>query len=291
MSAVLEVPEFPVEVYTDLAEVPDDTPPPDIGDWMEDGSHVAQSEALRLTSPTSFASVAPAHLIVPFTHVIGPSSRGRDVVGIKRAVYRANGLKVSAAFTPLMGPIAVRQLKEFQHRHGLGADGQVGPATLKKLGPYFDRYAFFLYEGYKPGQNPYAAARSRVLAYLLWGYNQRALIWYAQFRPMTLLADLWHLPISEDCSTFYTKAYKAARLVDPNGFNYLGFGNTTTLMQHGRRVDLNAAQIGDGVYYSSPQHVGGYVGGGRIISLGSSAGPSLTSVNYRGDYWQTRTYL
>lgn len=280
-----------IDVFTDLAEAPLDDPPPDVGDWMADASHRPVTEALRLVSPESFAAGTTTHLIVPFTHLIVPGYRGRDAVGVKRAVYRANGLQVSTGFTNVYGKIAVRQVEEFQDRVGLKADGQVGPETIRKLGPYFDQYAFYLYEGYRPGQNPTQAKRDRMLAYLLWGYNQRALIYYAQFRPMELLNDLYHLPVSEDCSTFYTKGAKAAGWIDPNGFRFNGTGNTETLVVHGRRISVAEARVGDAVLYSSPQHVGGYVGHERIISLGSSAGPSLTSVYYRRDLWQVRTYL
>lgn len=281
-----------LEVYVDLAAVPFDDPPPDIGD----GGTVPNADgtpAKKQRPWPSAAQLAPAvqhSLVVPFNRLIASGSRGTDVRGAKRAIWRANGLKTTA-FTPVFGPIAVQQLKEFQHRKGLKADGQVGPTTLHQLAPYFDRYAFLLYEGYPPGLTAVQAKRQRALAYLLWGYNSRASIYYGEFRPMELLNDLEHLPVTEDCSTFYTKMAKYASWTDPNGLGYDGAGNTTTLCAHGIRVDLEHAQVGDGIFYSSPAHVGAYVGSGRLISLGSNPGPSLVPVTYRNDFAQARDYL
>lgn len=289
-----------LNVYVDLSEVPSDINlPPDVGDGGDVSGRFNEAvwRGAPLPQPTfppmTAAQMAPAtqaNLVVPFTRTIQFRTGGTDVKGVKRAIWRGNDLKLST-FTPVFGPIAVRELKTFQERHALKTDGVVGPATLHKLAPYFDRYAFLLYEGYPPGLNPVAAKRQMMFAYLLWGYNNRPSIFYFQFRPMDNLNALYHLPESEDCSTFYTKGAKAARWSDPNNCNYCGAGNTTTLVAHGREVTIAQLQIGDGVFYSNPAHVGGYVGGGRIISLGSSAGPSLTPINYRSDFAQARSYL
>lgn len=289
-------------VYVDLSQVPLDTPPPDVGDsgTVTAAKATAAPSRMEVSSPYAEPPVAltpeqaapatQANLVMPFTRTISFGVGGQDVKGVKRAIWRANGLHLMP-FTPVFGPIAVRELQEFQHRHGLMADGAVGPMTLHALAPYFDQFAFLLYEGYAPGTNPVQAKRQRALAYLLWGYNDRASIYYMQFRPMTLMNDLEHLPVSEDCSTFYTKMAKYAGWVDPNGFGFDGIGNTSSLIAHGHWIVPAMAQIGDGIFYSNPAHVGGYVGHDRIISLGSSAGPSLTSVHYRSDFAQARSYL
>lgn len=279
-----------MDVFVDLAQVPDDTPPPDIGDDGHVGPGPFVARKAKAPSKAQLAPATQKNFVIPFTRVIKFGTGGQDVKGIKRALWRATETKLGP-FTPVYGQIARAQCEKFQEAHGLTADGQVGPATLHALAPFFDQYAFLLYEGYPPGLNPVAAKRQRALAYLLWGYNNRAAIWYLQSRPMTLLGDLEHLPISEDCSTFYTKMAKWAGWPDPNGFGYDGVGNTTSLVAHGRFINLAAAQIGDGIFYSDPAHVGGYVGHDKIISLGSSPGPSLTSVQYRSDFAQARSYL
>lgn len=286
-------------VYTDLAQVPLDTPPPDVGDGGTVTAEKAPVAPTRMAmgaappavlTPEQAAPATQTNLVMPFTREIKFGTGGQDVKGVKRAIWRANDLRLTP-FTPVFGPIAQRQLQEFQHRNSLQADGVVGPLTLHKLAPYFDQFAYLLYEGYAPGTNPTQAKRQRALAYLLWGYNARPSIFYLQFRPMSLMNDLEHLPISEDCSTFYTKMAKYGGWPDPNGFGYDGIGNTSSLIAHGRWIELAAAQLGDAIFYSNPAHVGGYVGHDRIISLGSSAGPSLTSVQYRTDFAQARSYL
>jgi len=293
-------------VYVDLAEAPSDDPPPDLGDggsvpaaagepaWPGGTTrkrHAAKPPAPRAPVAESLTAAAQGNLVVPFTRLIRAGSTGRDVIGVKRAIWRGNDLKARTGFTRLFGPVAVRQLQAFQHAHGLAADGQVGPETLRALAPFFDPYAYFLYEGYPPGLTPVEQKRQRALAYLVWAYNHRPQIHYAETRPMTLMNDLQHLPVAEDCSTLYTKMAKYAGWPDPNGNGYDGSGNTTTLCQHGRKITRAQLQVGDGVFYSSPAHVGGYVGGGRIISHGSEAGPSLTPIDYRPDLAQCRGYL
>jgi hypothetical protein len=218
-------------------------------------------------------------------------ARGRDVAGAKRRDLAGNRDAGPDPDRRAFNAKADRLLRKFQDDARPDVDGDLGPATLKKLGPYFDRYAFFLYEGYMLGTNPVAVKRSKMLAYLVWGYNHRALIYYAQFRPMT--ADERPVPPSG-----------GGRLLDPvhegREGRRLARPERVQLQRHrehrdARRprppVDLEHAQIGDAVLYSSPQHVAGYVGHGRVIGHGSNAGPSLTDAHYRRDYWQTRDYL
>lgn len=276
-----------MEIYTDLNSVPvDPTPATDAIDKPDNEKPLTDPAALAATPAKQTVYV------IPFSRVIKLGSRGTDVRGAKRAIWRANKLKLTA-FTPIFGPIAVSQLKKFQKAHGLKADGQLGPATLKKLAPHFDAYAFLLYVGYAPG-NKEAGQRKKIVAYATWGYNHRSLIHYAETRPMDRLNDLEHLPITNDCSEFATKAYKYAGVSDPNGFGYNGAGWTGTLAVHGKSVSLAQAQVGDLVLYGprpSYSHVAIYVGNGRVISHGSEIGPLLLPIDYRSDRGDIRSYL
>jgi peptidoglycan hydrolase-like protein with peptidoglycan-binding domain len=235
------------------------------------------------------AKTAPTP-IVPFTRTLELGSVGKDVIGAKRAIWKATGLKVPARATQTFGPTAVKQLRLFQKQHGLTVDGELGPATLKKLGPFFDAYAFLLYVGYPPGGTKEQQQRNAIVAYAVWGYNNRAAIHYSEIRPMQYMDELEHLPVYEDCSTFVTKAYKFAAAPDPNGLGYNGAGNTTTLREHGRVVAQAQAQDGDLPQYQDPDHTNIYVGDGRVISLGSEIGPLLQPINYRPLY-EIRAYL
>jgi cell wall-associated NlpC family hydrolase len=91
-----------------------------------------------------------------------------------------------------------------------------------------------------------------------------------------------------DCSEFVTLVYKAADAPDPNGSGYNGTGNTDTLMANGHKT--NDPQPGDLIFYTSPDHVGVYVGNGDVIEIGGKAGISRLKVQgYRDSqrlgYW------
>lgn len=273
-----------VEVYTSIHDAPlDEYTTPDEGDFKSPKA---------LVRPTSKLKATQKSLIVPFTHNIRNGSKGKDVIGVKRAIWKANGLKVPTGATELFGPTAVKELKFFQKKHRLPADGVLGQVTLKKLAPFFDAYAFLLYEGYKPGTNPIQAKRDLFVAYMLWAYNNKTRIHYLQRRPMQGMNDLQHLPVYEDCSEFYTKGCKYAGFPDPNGFNYNGIGNTATIAAHGKRVTISAALPGAGCLYGySPdyEHVAGIVAAktskakARVVSNGSEPGPFLLEYDYRDD--------
>lgn len=277
-------------IYTDIAEAILDAPP---GPDVKDVPDAEKPSVLTVPEmPSLVARTAPASFIIPFRRTIKAGSKGRDVVGAKRALWKANGLPAPKGATQTFGAIAVKQLREFQHAHGLKADGQLGATTLKKLAPYFDQFAFLLYVGYAPG-NAKVAKQNRFLAYQLWGYNHRGLIHYAQQRPMDLLNDLQHLPVWDDCSEFFTKAAKYAGFPDPNGTGFNGSGYTGTLATHGKLVTLANAEVGAAVLYGPAptfEHVAGYIGGGRVISHGSEGGPFLLPADYR-TIAQIRAYI
>lgn len=273
---------MPPDAYLSILEAPlDPYVVPDQGD--EGGAKVT------LSGPERRRAEKPPTPIVPYFRLISLGSYGKDVQGAKRALWRANGLGVPKQPTQTFGPVAVKQLRTFQKTHGLAQDGVLGPTTLRKLGPSFDQYAFFLYTGYPPGASKKQQARTLKVAYALWGYNNRVSIHYAEFRPMTHMDALQLLPVSEDCSTFATKDFKFAKVADPNGLNYNGYGNTGTMRQHGRVVSLADAKPGDLVHYNDPQHVAVYVGHDRVVTHGSEVGPLLSAVDYR-PIAEIRTY-
>jgi peptidoglycan hydrolase-like protein with peptidoglycan-binding domain len=291
-------------VYVNPTEVPfDEYTVVDEGDEVSRGHEVALANApsdmlatalskehIRGYIPDNHALKTPPHLVVPFTHTIELGYRGRDVIGAKRAIWKANGLHVPVKATPMFGVAAQQQLRKFQHAHDLTPDGVLGPATLKALAPYFDQLAFFDYEGYPPNSK----IQDRIVAYCWWGYNNRGAIGYSQFRPMSYLWDPWHLPINEDCSTFTTKAYKEGGAKDPNGkaFNYNGYGNTGTQRNNGTRMRIEDCMPADLAHYSSPDHVCVVVRGGSnaaVIGLGSPIGPLFLPIDYR-PLWAVMRY-
>lgn len=273
------------DIFLDIQSVPVDTNVPtdvvDVEDSLKQNRNVDPCSSLQ----TFTSEILPTHYVLPFGRTIKLGTQGNDVKGVKRAIWRANGLNVPFGSTSLFGPIAVQLLKRFQTKHRLQVDGVVGPETLKALGSFFDAYAFFLYEGYAPGTNPRLVQEKAFIAYALWGYNSRGSIHYLQSRPMNYMNDLKHLPVWEDCSAFFTKCCKFAGFKDPNGFGYNGAGYTGTIAAHGTRLsDISQAKPGAAVLYGSPpgyEHVAAYIGGGRIVSHGSEGGPYFLPYDYR----------
>lgn len=275
-----------MDAYTRIADAPlDEYHGDDVGD--------ADHGSLVTTAPLPMVKQDPPTLVIPFTREIKLGSVGKDVVGAKRALDRALGYQVSDYVTPLFGLLAVRKLKKFQASQGLTADGVLGPLTLAKLAPWFDRYGFLLYTGYPPGGTKEDRVRKMIVAYALWGYNHRDQIGYFQFRPMRFMDQLYYLPLYEDCSTFATKAHKHGGAADPNGSRppYNSYGNTYEERAHGVAVPISMMKPGDLVHYDSPQHVAVSVGGGRVVSHGSSSGPSLRAQNYRRIALVTRVVI
>lgn len=111
-------------------------------------------------------------------------------------------------------------------------------------------------------------------------------------------------PTTIDCSAFATwvlwdatRGYHAADTDFANGADWKS-GHTGTLVQHGRKLrPRERMRPLDLVFYGDegwrPAHVAIYVGGGKVISHGSEAGPFLLNVNYRSDVgiWATRRYV
>lgn len=272
-------------VYTSIKDVPlDEYTTPDIGD-----AHPITKQNLRIArKPVSQLTPKPPNpnFVIPYTRVIDLGVVGLDVVGAKRAIWRHNGLPIPKTATKNFGEVAVKQLKIAQDALDLKPDGQLGKKTLVKLAPWFDSLAFYDYAGYAPGGTQEAQIRKAIIAYCLWGYNNRAQEYYAEIRPMEGMDELFELPVEEDCSTFDTKGYKFGKALDPNyapdsTVQYNGYGNTMSQRAHGKIISLTAAKPGDLCHYDDPQHVAVYLGSQRVCSMGSDPGPLISEYNYR----------
>lgn len=279
-----------MDVFTSVADVPLDSYVPG-SDQIDtpDGHKAARQVHPFLPAPKT--ATPPKGFVIPYTRTLKAGSRGRDVIGAKRAIWRAEGLPVPVGATPLFGPTAVKELKRFQASHGLKATGALDEGTLKLLAPYFDAYAYLEYVGVAPGKSALAQARARFNAYMLWGYNNRDLLHYVQARPMDNLSNLEVLPDSDDCSEWYTKGCKYAGFKDPNhpkgGAQYDGSGWTGTIAAFCSKVGSQSSLlVGDAVLYGPApdfEHVAGYIGSGRVCSFGSDPGPLILPVAYRTD--------
>lgn len=110
-------------------------------------------------------------------------------------------------------------------------------------------------------------------------------------------------PYYADCSSLATwllwdgmaRPYGVRDLV--NGA-YWRYGYTGSMYRRGKGVDKPSnRKIGDLVFYGRqgggdiPSHVAIYIGGGRVLSHGSEAGPLILPVDYRRDRRMTRRYI
>lgn len=137
------------------------------------------------------------------------------------------------------------------------------------------------------------AARQRVADEALRLYRRGGLV-YVQRRPFPLSDDLSDIRYRLDCSSFATLCFWLAGLPDPNGWHYAGkvgssgarevYGWTGSLWGQGRAVAAPAP--GDLAFYGwdpqrgAPVHTAVCVGGGQVVSFGSTP-VRLLAVDYR----------
>jgi hypothetical protein len=95
--------------------------------------------------------------------VLRRGARGKDVRAMKRGLAHAGHGMLAGSFNPLMGPLAVRHLRNFQHQHALGVDGVYGTESHRVLIQYFDRFALKLYKDAKWGEvDPQEPAKDKL---------------------------------------------------------------------------------------------------------------------------------
>lgn len=295
-------------VYTDLDDLPLDSPPEDQGDAGppkealaagDPDEHrarllqVEQQEVLRPDLLVLGAAKGP-HIIVPFGRILFPGMIGPDVTGVHRALARADVLPWHPPFSNKLDAVTDKALKVFQARHGIQATGRYGKPTHKALAPFFDRFAFKLYVGYKPPKprptNPWEAVEQELYAEMLWSYNHRDQYHYHQWRPIPHLHDPFFLPENTDCSGGCTQNLSWAHGPDPNRNGWNGQGFTGSIAAGCRHIAPNMVVCGCmGLYGAAPnyEHVVMFLGQMRggiplVWSNGSEGGPYISPANYRG---------
>lgn len=95
-----------------------------------------------------------------FRREIRLGSVGNDCIAVKRALARAGfgDLYAKGTRTPVFGPFAVKNLKNFQKKHHIPASGVLGRKTFDKLLPWFDEWSAHLYAAPKDKQLALARA-------------------------------------------------------------------------------------------------------------------------------------
>jgi peptidoglycan hydrolase-like protein with peptidoglycan-binding domain len=86
---------------------------------------------LLVAIAAALAAAAPASAATLGERTLGKGARGPDVVTLQR-VLAMKGYSVGVA-DGIFGRLTQRAVKSFQKRHGLAADGRVGPLTTHSL--------------------------------------------------------------------------------------------------------------------------------------------------------------
>src|SRR5829696_5301236 len=84
------------------------------------------------------------------TRLLRLGSRGKDVRAVKRGLAHAGHGTLAGSFNPVMGPLAIRHLRNYQRSDHLMADGVYGEDTHKQLVQFFDAFARQLYKDWEP---------------------------------------------------------------------------------------------------------------------------------------------
>lgn len=225
-------------------------------------------------------------MALKFRRTLHVGLHGRDIFAIQHALKYHTNPQIRRGRPSGYYRLPTRdQVKEYQRRHKLHADGIIGPKTWAAMQPLMNRdgYAQYIWHNLPPP--PVVGTwQEKLRLFALFTYGHRDAIHYLQQRPMRDMQCPPSLDEYMDCSEGVTNAYRCAGLPDPNGYGYNGIGNTSTLMAHGRRVGITDLKIGDLIFYSGPWHVAMALSRTQAWSQGSEAAPYLIPPAYRSPY-------
>jgi hypothetical protein len=234
--------------------------------------------ALAVPSELRLATILPVVKLKRTMHI---GQHGRDIKALQRILKAANVRKGET--TSKFRKATRMQVITYQRRHGLHADGIVGPKTWGTMGRYMDGYTAWLVH-HTVVRRPITDDIDHMVKVAWWYYAHRPLHYYQQ-RPMQYTAPPPNVDRYLDCSEYVYVCAKAGGLPDPSGFGYTGIGNTDTFLQHMRHTWT--PKRGDLALYANPGHVTivtGYsdaYGALMCLSNGSDAGPRYLPVHYR----------
>lgn len=225
--------------------------------------------------------------MIPLARHLSVGMKGKDVTAVQLALRSAK-VRNNKPTGKYRAPTK-HQVGEFKRHHGVHELGY-GPGTHKHLWPYFGPVARELYAQAAKNIGKSQVVHDVVAAGML-GYDERDVVHYTQDgRRMEDFAPPPNVPNWTDCSGMCTWEYKSGRAPDPNGFHYNGYGFTGTMLENG--TVISTPVVGCLAFYGHPvSHVALYIGGGRVISHGSEAGPLLLDVHYRSDFNHYRRYF
>jgi len=241
-------------------------------------------------------------------------STGRDVRALQRALTQAGYRKTKSGkfeLTNTFGYYLEGSLKRFQKDRKLAVTGILDQKTFDALWPDYDprarRFVQAVAKDRRDAEEEAADSNKEVnirqsivnAAYV--GYRNRYAVHYTQdprrWSGINLNKRPPRFPDYADCSSFVTWAYWLMFASGDDFINGAGWsaGYTGTQIARGRLIPRRSAQLGDLVFYGRSfwniGHVAMYVGNGMVIGHGNESGPNLTSIDYRGDRQQIRSYV
>lgn len=163
----------------------------------------------------------------------------------------------------------VNQVKHFQKLHSIDQSGIIGKRTWDLLEPFLTKTGKKLALSEWLRIHPPLTVRDKVVQAALDGYAHRFQIKYVQMRPYNWLhtgTKTAEQLYKEDCSSFAIWTYYVAGALDPGGYNFTGWGNTDSMLNHG--VQVSQPQPADFVFYDNPGHVSIFIGDGLCVSNG-----------------------
>lgn len=244
---------------------------------------------------------------VPFPRALVYGQVGADVIAHKRAWSRAfPDIYKWSDFTALFGPAFLHAVGKGQRRLGIAPTGKIGTVTHEALERRhraehptewaFDHLAIQLATDFAAefNETPEDRHRRQAVDFAMLTHSLREFISYSQYRPFVGPQPLEdRIQSWIDCSGFVTDCCEAGGLPDPNGRRFDRQGYTGTILSGTvptTRASLKKADIvmfgfttspSPAFPYGSPTHTALYVGGGYVVSMGSSVGPSYLPLDYR----------
>jgi peptidoglycan hydrolase-like protein with peptidoglycan-binding domain len=222
---------------------------------------------------------------VIYAQLTSPFERGTIVREIQTLLRDRYGY--SLAVDSVYGPVTKGTVEQFQHSHGIKANGIVDPLTWGKLHTAKARK-------HKPkptgGWTPARAA--------IFVLNHKRGVNYSQ----NMILRMWGIihkirppkvPKWFDCSAFIIWCFWVAGLRDPSGNNYNGYGYSQNLWEHGNPLQRSEVRENDVCFYGrngKTEHVTMAVSNTHAVSMGMQGGPYLVLINYRFDYMGARRY-
>lgn len=187
---------------------------------------------------------------LPAEPVLRLGDGGRAVLAAGRGYRKLLGSNAQNLQTGYFGAGLLHDVELAERQHGLKHDQLIGGGggdwTL--LAPKIDLYGRWLLAH----DDPTERVREQLMRSCDWALAHYYRWRYEEVRPM---AESMRDADVMDCSETVTLLYKDAGCPDPNGLDYDGYGDTTSLMGHAPHIAFSKRKPGALLFYADPWHV------------------------------------